>query len=260
MTLLTLFLRVNNKRQLSQIKKIIRSYLENLDVEEKIFGITSIGWLQISIEGEDEKIATSYLIKEIGLCPINIDNIHKNSSLKGRISKFHENNLLSIDIGVFKPKIIPATISIEKLQEQLLLDKKASLKKIAKLFGLAKELPIKIKIINVNEEKKLIQAELSKIQLSLFEFWKKSLLDRLIITGATRNQVKKAVNLTRLTKDVINIESLGLFEQVLTCKLGTDAAGLIPVIGRILKTTKLTVFNPKKTHIFLKSKPQLISH
>ncbi|MCW3997548.1 MAG: DUF2110 family protein, partial [Candidatus Bathyarchaeota archaeon] len=257
---MTLFTKIDSKRQLSQSKKIIRSYFENLDVQEKILGINNAGWLQILVEGEDKKIAASYLIEEIGLCPINIDNIHKNSLLNGRISKFHENNLLSIDIGVFEPKIIPATISLERLREQLLPDNKASLKKISALFGLIKELPIKIKIIRINEEKKYIQAELSKIQLSLFKFWKKSLLDRLIIIGATRNQVKKALNLTRLTKDVINIESLGLFEQVLTCKLGTDAAGLIPVIGRILKTTKLTVFNPKKTHIFLKSKPQLISH
>ena len=55
------------------------------------------------------------------------------------------------------------------------------------------------------------------------------------------------------------MESLGLFEYALTCKLGTDAAGLIPRIGKILKTAKLTVFNPKRIHLALESKPQLLS-
>ena len=39
--------------------------------------------------------------------------------------------------------------------------------------------------------------------------------------------------------------------------LGTDAVGLIPRIGKILKNTKLTVFNPKKIHMILQSKPQI---
>jgi len=46
---------------------------------------------------------------------------------------------------------------------------------------------------------------------------------------------------------------LGMFEHVLTCKLGTDAAGLIPKIGRILKNAKFAVFNPKKLKKFLET-------
>jgi hypothetical protein len=50
----------------------------------------------------------------------------------------------------------------------------------------------------------------------------------------------------KLDRDVIDVESLGLLEHALTCKLGTDAAGLIPKIGRILKNAKFAVFNPKR--------------
>jgi len=38
----------------------------------------------------------------------------------------------------------------------------------------------------------------------------------------------------------------------LTCKLGTDAAGLIPKIGRNLKKAKFAVFNPKTLRAVLK--------
>ena len=50
---------------------------------------------------------------------------------------------------------------------------------------------------------------------------------------------------TRLNRDVIGMEALGLFEHALTCKLGTDAAGLIPRIGRYMRHADFSVFNPK---------------
>jgi hypothetical protein len=51
---------------------------------------------------------------------------------------------------------------------------------------------------------------------------------------------------TRLNRDIIGTEALGLFEHALTCKLGTDAAGLIPKIGRYMKNSAFIVFSPKK--------------
>ena len=253
MTILTLFTKTNKKKQITQIKQKFRSYFENLDVEENILGVNAAGWLQVSIEGDDEKIATNYLANKIGLCPTYISNLEKNSPISGRISKFHEKKVL-VDIGVFKPKITLANISIEKLQEQLIEDKKNSLKKMASLFGLAEGLQVNINLLNINEEKNFIEAELSDRQISFFNIWQKSFLDRLIVIGSSYNEVKKAISLARLGKDVINIESLGLFEQVLTCKLGTDAAGLIPRVGKILRTARLIVFNPKKIYLFFKQK------
>jgi hypothetical protein len=249
--------KIDNKKKLNQCKKIIQSYFENLDVEETNLGINKAGWLQLTVDGEDEKIATNYLIDKIGLLPIYKETIKKNSAYKGRISNFNENKSLSIDIGIFSPHISLATMTLEKLQNQLMKGKKTSLKDISSLFGLIIGLPLNIKVLNIFEEENKIEAELSDVQLSLFDFWQKSFLDRLIIIGASRNQIKKTLNLTRLNKDVINVESLGLFIHVLTCKLGTDAVGLIPRIGKILKNTKLTVFNPKKIHMILQSKPQI---
>ena len=259
MTILTLLTKISKKNQITQIKQKFRSYFENLDVEEKILGINAAGWLQVSIEGEDEKIAANYLIKKIGLCPTDINNLKENSRLSGKISSFNGNNNVFIDIGVFKPRTFLATISLEKLQEQLAQGKKNSLKKIVTLFGLTEGQTVNITLLNINKEKNCVEAEFSEKQLSLFNFWQKSFLDRLIILGSTYNEAKKAINLARLGKDVINIESASLFEQVLTCKLGTDAAGLIPRLGKILRTAKLTVFNPKKIHLFFKTQPQLIA-
>jgi hypothetical protein len=92
-----------------------------------------------------------------------------------------------------------------------------------------------------------MEAELSSTQVKMFKNWQDSLLDRLIILGITTDEVTSTLERTRLNRDVINIEALGLFEQVLTCKLGTDATGLIPRIGRYIRNTQLLVFNPKNS-------------
>jgi hypothetical protein len=39
---------------------------------------------------------------------------------------------------------------------------------------------------------------------------------------------------------------LGVLEQVVLCKLGTDAVGLIPTLGRYFKSAVLVPFSPKK--------------
>ena len=258
MTILTLLTKISKKKQITQLKQKFRSYFENLDVEEKILGINASGWLEVSIDGEDEKIATNYLIKKIGLCPTYINNLKENSQVSGQILTFNGNNNVFIDVGVFKPKTFLVTISLEKLQDQLAGSKKIGLKKLASLYGLTEGLTVNVTLLKVNLEKDCLEAEFSENQLSLFNFWQKSFLDRLIILGSSYNEAKKAINLARLGKDVINIESISLFEQVLICKLGTDAAGLIPRLGKILRTAKLTVFNPKKIHLFFNAQPKLL--
>ena len=100
---MTLLLKINNKIQLKQSKKIIQLYLKNLDVEEKILGVNNAGWLQINIEGKDEKIAINYLKKEIGFCPSKKNNLEKNSIIKGKypIQKIIKNNM---QIGMITKK------------------------------------------------------------------------------------------------------------------------------------------------------------
>jgi hypothetical protein len=71
------------------------------------------------------------------------------------------------------------------------------------------------------------------------------MLDRLLVIGASLGEVKLAIEQEGLDRDVIDVESFGIFEHALVCKLGTDAAGLIGRIGRHLRKAKFTVFNPK---------------
>jgi len=38
-----------------------------------------------------------------------------------------------------------------------------------------------------------------------------------------------------------------MFEHSLTCKLGTNAAGLVSIVGRYLRNSVFVVFNAKKS-------------
>jgi hypothetical protein len=253
MTTLTLLAKISNDYQLKQIDKALKLAFEGLEVEAKILGTAADRWVQIALAGEDEGIATNYVIKEIGICPSNFGNVKKFSTLNGYISTLKKNGEeLSIDVGVFEPKIVHATIPLLRLQAQLVDGRKIALGKIAELFGLCKDLPVGVKISSLSEEESRIEAELSSRQIRKYAVWRESLLDRLLVLGSPLHEIEMTLEHAKLDRDVIGVESLGLLEHALTCKLGTDAAGLIPKIGRILKNAKFAVFNPKRLREFLK--------
>jgi hypothetical protein len=59
-------------------------------------------------------------------------------------------------------------------------------------------------------------------------------------------EVEAALRVAGFGRDVVGVESLGMFEHAVVCKLGTDAAGLIPRLGRVLGGAVLSVFSPRR--------------
>ena len=249
MTILTLLVKASNPRQVTLVDDLLKAEFENLDVEVKVSVNTSNKWLQVSLSGEDEVIAINYIKKEIGTCPVTIKDIKKFSNLKGYISKIDfDNQMLNVDVGVFEPKIVRAVIPLSYLQAQFADGQNVSLKKIAEICGFQVNLPLSTKIIALpNENDDKMPAELSTEQLEKILSWQHSLLDRLIVLNAPISQIEAVLERTRLSRDVIGIERLGLFEHALICKFGTDAAGLIPRIGGYLRHSAFVVFNPRES-------------
>jgi hypothetical protein len=252
MTTLTLLTKINDDTQLKLVGRALNLAFEGLEVETKILGAVAGGWVQIVLSGEDEGISTNYVIKEVGLCPSSFESVKKFSTLKGYIKKVGKNReALSVDVGVFQPKTVYATIPLRRLQGQLVDGRKIALKKIEELFGLCEGLPVSVKVVELNKEESRIDAELSSKQIRKYGVWRESLLDRLLVLGASLSEVEAAIERVKLKRDVIDVETLGLLEHALTCKLGTDAAGLIPKIGRTLKNARFSVFNQKTVMNFL---------
>lgn len=246
-TTLTLLARASNSGQLKQIDTSLKEEFKNLDLEAKILGISAGKWVQVSLSGEDEAVATSFIRKNIGTTPQNIDAVSKHMILKGYISKIDlENQAVQVDVGVFQPKIIQATIPLATLQKQLAEGKDLALQKIAEGLGLRMNLPLGVKILELAGDGGFLRAELSNEQVERFKFWKLSLLDRLIVLNSSRREIEAVLERTRLSRDVVGIEALGMFEHAIACKLGTDAAGLIPKVGRYMRYAVFVVFNPRR--------------
>jgi hypothetical protein len=260
LTTLTLLTRIYGFNQLSQVDKALKLLFEGLDVEAKILGIAADRWVQVALAGEDEGIAANYIAKEVGFCPASFESVKKFSTLNGYVTDLEKSREeLSVDVGVFQPKIVYATIPLRHLQAQLVDGRKIALRKIVELFGFCEGLPINAKVVRVNEEESRMEAELSTRQVEKYDDWQESLLDRLIVLGSSAYEVKTGLERARLERDIFSVEPLGMFEHALVCKLGTDAAGVIPKIGRILKNARFAVFNPRRITGFLQLKQDSVS-
>jgi len=253
MTTLTLLVKASNLGQAKQVDELLKTQFAELDVEVKVLTNTSNRWVRVELSGEDEAIAASYVNKEIGTCPTSLENAKSYSLFRGFVSKVDLGKQeLVVDVGIFEPKIVLATVSLACLQAQLLDGRKADLKKIAENYGLVERSPLSIKPISlIAEEAEGLEAELSVNQVEKLHAWQKSLLDRLIVLGASKETIENVLERTRLTRDVIDIETLGMFEHALTCKLGTNAAGIVGIVGRYLRNSVFVVFNAKKSLDFL---------
>ena len=252
MTTLTLLTKIKDNNQLKQIHKDLKTHLGGLKVKWKILGKVFGGWVQISLLGEDEGIAANYLIQKIGLCPISLDAVKKNSTLKGYIHNIgRDSKRLSLDVGVFQPKIVPAIIPLINLQKELAEGRRATLRTIVDLFGFCEGLPVEIKVDSLDENKTNINASLSSEQINIYHVWQESLLQRLLVVHSSLQEIEMVLKHSKLYRDVIDVESLSFFAHALTCKLGTDAAGLIPKIGKNLKNARFSLFNPMLLRNFL---------
>lgn len=246
MTTYTLLVKIYSTHQRRQIGDSVAALFEGLSVEATVTGEPNQAWMQVTISGEDEEIAKNLLTRDFGFCPTELKNVEVGSTLKGYVVHLAESrDRLLVDIGVFQPKTVYAAVSLANLQSQLVDGKKLQLKRIAEMWGLGENLPFIVKVSSQEAKDDTFEAALAPEQTERFMRWRDSLLDRLLVLGASAEQVKLTVQSTGLERDVIDIEALGMFEHALVCKLGTDAAGLVGRLGSKLRKARFTVFSPK---------------
>jgi hypothetical protein len=251
MPTVTLFAKARRNLRLDSFEKSLKSTLGGLRVEARTCGATGRGWIQVSISGQDANVALNYLEDRIGLVPAELENIRRFSIVRGRITGLEKGRSeLRVDIGVFSPTTCDAVIPLARLQAQLADGRRVSLEKIAELFGLCEDLPFTVKIDAIEEEKGLVDAEVAEKQRRQYIEWTESLLDRLVILGASRSGIELAIKGAGLKRDTINVEPLGGFEYAVVCKLGTDAVGLIPKMGKNLRNARFAVFSPRRIFDF----------
>jgi len=249
MPTVTLSSKIYKDGQLKLVEDYLKAALRGLSVKIEKVQATSKNLIQITFSGEDERAALNYLENTIGICPTDINSIAKFKTVKGYIIDMDKSeDQLFLDVGLTAQSIV-AKIPLRHLQAQLVDGRKMAFKKIVELYGFCENMSITAKITLINGN--CLEAMIAEIQLNQYGKWIKSLLDKLIVLGASQQEMTKALRDTRCQNDVVGIEQLGFFEYVVTCKLGTDAVGLIPKIGKMLPNAVLTVFSPRKILGFL---------
>jgi hypothetical protein len=229
-------------------EKLYSGLVSGLEVQLSFAGTTDRGWIQLQVSGEDETAALSLLDREVGLAPASVDKLKKFSVMQGKVvfpSRSSEE--LYVDLGVFSPETCDAAVSGRRLCAQLADGNETPLQRLVELFCLYDNMPLEVKVAeDAGAGSRSVEADLSEAQFSLFSGWVGCRFDRLIVLGSLFSDVERAVKLSRSFRDTIRVESLGALEQAVVCKLGTDAVGLIPRLGRYLKSAVLVPFSPKK--------------
>ena len=250
MSTITILEKAYGRYSKSAIKSLAQTLTElcsGLKADMSVLGKTESDWIQIQISGEDEAVATKFLEHNFGLAPVTIEGIDEKSTIKGKIIESGRIGYgLYVDVGVFSPEIHDALYPLYKMRLQLAKGKKISVNQVIEKLCLFNNFPIEVFVEKINHEKKEIEVELSKKQLSIFKDWISSQLDRVIVLGATRAHVKTALLKTKHFQDITEIQRLGLLEHAIICKKGTYAPGIISKIGPLLPKIPLYAFHPKE--------------
>ncbi|MDQ1279999.1 MAG: hypothetical protein QG670_1261 [Thermoproteota archaeon] len=254
LTLLEKIYGLEEDKALESLRKFLSSFSSGLEAEIKVLGKTENGWIQVEISGLDSIIVTNYLNKKFGLAPSNIEELHAQSELRGKVVDSGRIGFgLYVDVGVSSQRKMDALVPLYTLRKQLLGDQKLSLRRITEAFCLRDNFPLKIKLTRIDVGKYEMGAELSESQLATFDDWLILGLDRVLVLGASLEQVEYAIRKSDSMRDITRIDQLGFLETTLICKIGTEAPGIINRIGHFLPRIPIYAFMPKKIQMLRKA-------
>jgi len=212
---------------------------------------TEGGWVSLKYEGEDSEVFTEVLARDYGLAPVQLRNLELGNTYRGFITDSGRVGYgLYVDIGVLSPTRRDGLYPLHRMRAQLADGAAQPLRQITRRFCLYSGLPINVRIEEL-EGAGRIGLALTDRQESNFKDWEKYPFDRVVVIGSLPSKVRRSIRRVGLDKDVVKVERLSLTSSVLTCKLGTEAPGVISKLGPQLATAKLYPFIPS-----VRAKPQ----
>ncbi len=230
---------------------LLRSEVSGLNVKVKDVSLDNSGRLVVVLEGEDKEAAKNFLAEKHG-CIRGFNELEEGKTYRGRVvSPLSYGYGFYVDVGVVYPKPKDALVPLYKLRKQLVNERRIPLRTIVNSYCFIDNLPLKVRVVKVETGLGKIEAELSGEELARLNEWVKSRLDHVVVCGATRQEVRRAIIQSGHLRDIVSLERLGLMEHAIICKYGTDAPGIIAEIGEQLKNATLKAFIPKKVRDLL---------
>lgn len=236
---------------LNAFRHNVSKELEGLEVQVKKIYTHSHDWIIVELEGEDEEAAYNLLEHYYGTT-CSLEQLKIEQTRKGKLIQTGKYGFgLFIDIGIDSEKKIDAFLPLHTLRHQLTKDEKIPLRKLIHDYGFLDNLSLEVYIDSIDRLNRKIQVSLSSGQLDIFKKWIRSKLERLIVSGATRHHLKKVIIKSGHLRDIVAIERIGFLEEMIICKQGTNAPGMLSAIGSYLSDSQIQLFIPANVKNFL---------
>lgn len=206
------------ERALDSLTSLVSNELEDLDVSFDI-GIREDDFPSVTIDGPDATIARNLLAEEFGEV---VPNLEAGETYTGTLQRWDDDGFV-LDAGFGNAVRIPT--------EQLDLGP-GSPEQIRKRFGLVQHIPLRF----VNDQ----PARLADVEQDRLYEWTRG-TGRINVNSSTRAEVRATVNRAGHAQDIVTVERIGLLEQSIICREGTDPPGLLASIGEYLPAELLCV-------------------
>ena len=229
----------------SELEKTVRSVKGELGASIRFDGFSRKGWARLDLDGEDSDVLSELLARDLGQARTNAANLEAQGVYQGIVSGETDNSL-EVDIGIETPRPINVKIGLGALRAQLGDGKPLLSNQIIHEYCLIPGSRTTVRLTRLEPETQAVEGWLADSQIDRFSSLIATGLDRIKITECFLHEVENAVKKSRIERDTVSIESETLTMQSLVCKLGTDAVGLIPKLGKILRNRELDPFIPRR--------------
>ena len=204
------------ERALDGLRSLVNNDVGELDVEYDI-GVRRDDFPTVTLEGPDEVAARNVLAETWG----EITEVFEDGeTYTGTLESWDDDGFV-LDAG--ERVRIPA--------DELGLGP-GTPEQVRNRFGLVQHVPLRF---TYGEPSRLADEERDR----LFEWTRGT--GRLNVNSATRGEVRATVNRAGHARDIVTVERLGLLEQSVVCKEGTDPPGLLAAVGEYLPAELLCV-------------------
>jgi hypothetical protein len=206
------------RRAMDSLESLLANDLADLDVEFAL-GLREDGFPSVTITGEDAPVARSLLEETWGAV---VPHRKAGETYVGTLESWDEEGFV-LDSG--RDVRVPA--------EELGLGP-GSPAQIRTRFGLVQHAPLRF-VEGGEEPNRLADAERDR----LYEWTRGT--GRVNANSVTRAQARATVNRAGHAEDIVTVERLGLLEQSIVCREGTDAPGLLADVGPHMESELLAV-------------------
>jgi len=227
------------------LEKAVSASVGELSVSITFTGLSERGWAKVEVTGEDAEIAHEVLTRALGKAWTRLSDIELHSVYPGIIDGFQGGGL-AVDVGVEDPNHLDVEVRLSSLRAQLCDGKPLSGRDVADYYCLDPGTRTVVRITRLDRAGGVLEGWLADEEVRRLSDWVNMGLDRIEAIHCTRTQLDSAVRRAGLERDIISVEPLTLTVHSAICKLGTDAVGLIPKLGGVLRGSILKPFLPRK--------------